>query len=75
MRKTREVIAVRGDEVRRFESVSEAAKHFRITAHAVHQALDCGCLCMDYRLYDTPEKYDKRIDDLERRKKEVEALL
>ena len=74
-RKSRKVIAVRDGKVRIYESVGEMAKELQVTSGAVVQALENGCKCLDYEVYDTPERYAERIEQLEQKKKEVEAML
>lgn len=74
-RKSRKVIAVRDGKVKIYSSTSEMAKELQVTKGAVVQALENGCKCLDYEVYDTPERYAERIEKLEQRKKEVEGLL
>jgi len=75
-KEVRKVIAIheRTGEKRVFDKVADFATEMAVTNAAVLQTLNRNGVCCGWRLYDAPEFYRKRIDDLEFILKKVEEI-
>ena len=74
MRQKRPIIAVFDDEVYTFDSVLEFAKEAGVSTQAATQALDRFGMCDGWKLYDTSETLQKRIDELQLRLQFVKRI-
>lgn len=66
-------ISVATGERREFDSASSCAIELRTQHTNVLQALNRNGVCCGWKLYDSPESLRKRIEELQRQLKEIEA--
>lgn len=65
-REKRETIAVRGDDVRRYDSEYACAKDINVSVTSVQAAKRWNATTGDdWRVYDAPDKIRERIKELE----------
>lgn len=65
-REKRETIAVRGDDVRRYDSEYACAKDIKVSVTSVQAAKRWNATTGDdWRVYDAPDKIRERIKELE----------
>ena len=72
----RKVIAInqKTGERKEFKSTYAAAVFLLTATQNVMQALDRGGVCCGWKLYDTPERIQKRIEQLNKMLEEAEAV-
>lgn len=73
----RPVVGVEADtkQVKQWDSAYACAIELGVAIPAITQALNRNGECKRWRLYDSPEYYERRIDELKAKVKEVEKIL
>lgn len=75
-REKRETIAIRGDEMRRYDSEYACAKDIKVSVTSVQAAKRwCATTGDGWHIYDSPEGIRRRITELEGQLEMLEGVL